>query len=169
MSPSEEGPPAWFNGLPAAQAEAELLACCGSRAWAHRVTEGRPYAGRDDVLRASERAWGELGPADWLEAMAAHPRIGEPRIANEATWSAQEQSVAAAAAPAVRDSLTLANRDYEARFGHVFLICATGLTAEAILGALRSRMENDAATELQVASEELHKITDLRLIKLLAS
>src|SRR5437016_5524710 len=110
---AEPRPLGWFNGLAPGRAEAELLFCCGSRAWARRVASGRPYAGRDHVMDEADRVWSELGPADWREAMAAHPRVGGSSTKGAATWSRQEQSVAAAAAQETLAALALANREYE--------------------------------------------------------
>jgi allantoicase len=184
----------WLDALPAARAEAELLACCGSRAWAARVTAARPFGDAATLVVVADEVWARLGPDDWLEAFAAHPRIGaggpggssvaprregslaaapaapsDPGAAapgGTATWSAREQAGVAGADPAVLAELAEGNRVYEERFGHVFLICATGLSADAMLAALRERLGNDPATELRVAAEEQRKITHLRLEKL---
>jgi OHCU decarboxylase len=169
-----------LNGLAATEAETELLACCGARAWAERLAAARPFADRDGLLAAAERIWWELDPADWRQAFAAHPRIGESRAVEPgdgpgakplrrrtAQWSAEEQSGARSATASALADLAAANRDYEARFGHVFLICATGRSAEEMLAALRERMGNDPQTELSVAADEQAKITRLRLEKLL--
>ncbi len=162
----------WLNALPAGQAEAELLACCGSREWARQVAAARPWPGWDDLAAVADRVWAGLGRDDWLQAFAAHPRIGErtpPAGAPDrgVGWSGGEQAGAAAAADAaVLAGLAEGNRDYEARFGHVFLVCASGRGAGELLGELRRRLGNDPATELRVAVEEQRKITRLRLDKL---
>jgi len=162
-----------LNALPADEAERALLDCCGSRAWAHAMTAARPFADEDGLHRAADDAWDRLGSGDRLEAFAAHPRIGErahaAAAARHAGWSAQEQAGAASATDQVARELAELNRAYEARFGHVFLICATGRSAAEMLGELRRRMSNDAATELDVAAEEQRKIMHLRLEKLLRS
>lgn len=152
-----------LNQLSTIKAEAELLRCCGSRRWVRLMLAARPFA-NDAVMAASaERLWWSLGAADWLEAFAAHPRIGER---SESAWANHEQAGAAAASAAVRERLAQGNRDYEARFGYTFLICATGNTADAMLAALEARLHNAAADELQVAAVEQRKITALRLQKL---
>jgi OHCU decarboxylase len=169
-----------LNGLAANEAEAELLACCGARAWAERMAAARPFADRDGLLATAERIWWELDPADWRQAFAAHPRIGENRAAEPgdgpgakplhrrtAQWSAEEQSGARSATASALADLAAANRAYEARFSHLFLICATGRSVEEMLAALRERMGNDPETELSVAAGEQVKITRLRLTKLL--
>jgi allantoicase len=159
----------WLDALPARHAEAELLACCASRAWAAGVAAARPFGDAGTLAAAADEVWARLGPDDWLEAFAAHPRIGERPAApasSGAGWSTREQAGVAGADPAVLAELAEGNRAYEERFGHVFLIRATGRSADAMLAALRERLGNDPATELRVAAEEQRKITHLRLEKL---
>lgn len=159
-----------LNALPRAAAIAELLACCGSRAWAERMADARPFASRDTLLERADSIWHALQPADWREAFRAHPRIGERAAAgapaHAARWSAQEQAGAQQADDVTRTELAALNREYERRFGHIFLICATGLSGEAMLEALRRRLHNDPADELHIAAEEQRRITRLRLEKL---
>jgi hydroxyisourate hydrolase len=163
-----------LNALPPAEAEAAFLACCGSRAWARWMISRRPYRDTADLLETADRVWASLAPADWREAFAAHPRIGETKQDGEERfrrWSAAEQSGAAGADAAVRAELAEANRLYEQRFGHLFIVCASGKSAEEMLGLLRQRLGNDpgtAGTELTIAAEEQRKITRLRLEKLAA-
>jgi len=157
-----------LNGLPAPDARAGLLTCCASRRWAETVAEGRPYADPDALRVASERALGGLGWADVEEALAAHPRIGD-RVRGgdrESAWSRGEQSGVDGAARELRAALVDGNRAYEERFGHVFLICATGLGAAEMLAALGDRLSNGAAAERAVVRAELARIVDLRLAKL---
>jgi len=162
-----------LNALPAEAAERVLLDCCGARACARAMAAARPFA--DDVAlhRVADEVWDRATEADRLEAFAAHPRIGERAAAAAATrhagWSAQEQAGTAAASERTAQELAELNRAYEARFGHVFLICATGRSADEMLAALRLRIAHDAATELDIAAEEQRKITHLRLEKLLRS
>jgi OHCU decarboxylase len=160
-----------LNALPMSEAERELLACCGSRAWAREVAAGRPYVDLEVLLATSDWAWSRLAPDDWLEAFAQHPRIGERAAATvtviERRWSEGEQSRAQESGPSVLAELARANAKYEDRFGHVFLICATGKTANEILANARSRLNNDPERELRVAAEEQRRITHLRLRKLL--
>jgi OHCU decarboxylase len=161
-----------LNHAPAGDACAMLLACCGSRAWARRMADARPFADLAALLAAADRIWDDLGPADRLEAFAAHPRIGESPEAigssssRAARWSSSEQAGVAGAGPRLTQSLAEANRRYEERFGHIFLVCATGKSASQILEALASRLENDPARELDVASAEQRRITALRLERL---
>jgi allantoicase len=158
-----------LNVLPAEEVEEKLLACCGSRAWVAKVLRARPFRAPQDLYAAAERAFGELDRDDWLEAFAAHPRIGE-RAAGEGVasrWSAQEQSGTDEASPGILAELAEANRLYERRFGHVFLVCATGKSAFEMLGLLGERLNHDPQTELAVAAGEQQKITRLRLEKLI--
>jgi allantoicase len=159
----------WLNSLPADQAHQVLASCCASRAWVQRMAAGRPYADVDTLLSASDGAVRELDRDDLGEALWAHPRIGQ-RAAGasaEATWSRQEQAGVGTAADEVRAALEEGNRAYEERFGHVFLIRASGRSAEDLLAALRERLGNDPDTEWGVVAEELREITRLRLERLL--
>jgi OHCU decarboxylase len=161
-----------LNAMPAGVANAAFLACCGSRKWADAMTAARPFAAATQLYETADRVWLGLGPDEWRHAFTAHPRIGERRAAREeggaraASWSKQEQAAAAADATTLRE-LAEVNRAYEARFGHVFLVCATGRTATELLANAKARMNNDPTTELTVAAEEHRKITRLRLARLL--
>jgi OHCU decarboxylase len=157
---------AWFNGLPRPEAEHRLEECCGSRAWASAVAAGRPYADLSSLLETADAVWRSVSRSDWLEAFAAHPRIGESG-GRSPDSSEHEQSRAMSAPTATVAALAEENRRYEAHFGHVFLISAAGRTADDILSALRERMSNDHAAELRVAAEEQRKITRLRLERML--
>ncbi len=146
------------------RARADLLRCCGSTAWAGQMTARRPFGSRDELLRQADEVWTSLSTDDHLQAFAAHPRIGERSAAR---WSSQEQAGVDDSDQATRDALIEANHAYEDRFGHVFLICATGKSADQILVELRRRLDNDPAEELTVAADEQRQITHLRLDKLL--
>jgi OHCU decarboxylase len=155
-----------FNHLPEDKAVAELLAVCHSRRWAEAVAAGRPYADVAALQQAADEIWTGLSPEDWLEALEAHPRIGE-RGGASADWSRQEQAGVGDAGEDVRERLARGNADYEARFGHVFLISAAGRSADEILAALTERLGNDPETELRVAAGEHRRITRLRIERLL--
>ena len=158
-----------LNRLSDDEASASLRAACASSAWVSAMLSGRPFADRPSLLDLSEGTLAKLDWADVLEALAAHPRIGE-RMAGtgrEAAWSAREQSGTATSTDAVRDGLIEANRAYEDRFGHVFLIFATGKTDASMLAAAQSRLANDEATEQAVVRSELAQIVTLRLNRLL--
>lgn len=148
-----------FNSASPAEAEAAMLACCSSRTLAARVAAGRPYATTDALGAAIESAFATLTWDDVLEAMSGHPRIGD-RVTGP---SAAEQS---GVTDSTRAALMAANQEYEARFGHVFLICASGLSGAEMLAALRERLKNPPQTERLAATHELLKITLLRARKL---
>jgi 2-oxo-4-hydroxy-4-carboxy-5-ureidoimidazoline decarboxylase len=159
----------WLNSLPAEQAHQVLTSCCASRAWVQRMAAGRPYADVDDLLGAGDRAVRQLDRNDLAEALSAHPRIGQRAAgaATEAVWSRQEQAAVGDADAEVRAALQEGNRAYEERFGHVFLIAASGRSAGELLAALRERLGNDPDTEWGMVAGELREITRLRLERLL--
>ena len=149
-----------FNRLPDEAAEAELLRCCGSIRWARLMAAARPFSSLEAIGARADTIWWSLGTEDWLEAFRAHPRIGARA---DSVWSAQEQSRARDASEAVRRRLHAANEAYEARFGYIFIVCASGKSAAEMLALLQQRLHNDAATEIRVAAEEQLRITELRL------
>lgn len=150
-----------FNAAPADEAMTEMLACCASTRFARALTDGRPYPSLIAAQTAVDAVFESLNWDDVLEAMAEHPRIG----ARARGQSATEQS---GVGDASRAALIAGNAEYEDRFGHVFLICATGLSGEAMLSALRERLNNTEAAERTAACAELRKITRLRVGKALA-
>jgi 2-oxo-4-hydroxy-4-carboxy-5-ureidoimidazoline decarboxylase len=158
-----------WNRLPVDDAESEILPCCGSRAWAMGLASRRPIANEADLLAASDETWHSLGEPDWMEAFRSHPRIGESVAAasptHSAHWAAQEQGKVADADDAVKIALAQGNREYERRFQHIFIVCATGKTAPEMLAILRRRLDNDAVTELREAAEQQRLITQIRLKK----
>lgn len=151
-----------LNALPDSDAVELLLGCCSAPGWARRVVGERPFGAVDDLLAAADAAWAARTPDELKAAMAGHPRIGERRLSAQ---SRQEQAGVGSGAGTVR-ALREANAAYEDRFGHVFLICATGRGPDEILAELRRRMAHDPATELQVAAAEIGKINALRLREL---
>ena len=161
-----------LNALAEDEAHAVFLRCCGSGRWAERMTAARPFADHDTMMAIGDTVWSALDRADWLEAFAAHPRIGDPEAgaAGEAgELAAQEQSGAADAGADVKKRLAERNRDYEARFGYIFIVCATGKSASEMLAILEGRLSNDSDRELPIAAEQQRQITRLRLAKLLDS
>ena len=163
-----------LNKMPADEAEAQFLKCCGSKKWASAMVVARPFAGAQAMFDEADAGFNSLSDEDWLEAFRAHPKIGEKKAATAQSdtaqkWSAQEQSQTANAATAVMDALAEGNRDYEQRFGFIFIVCASGKSADEMLAMLNQRLANDAGVELQVAAGEQRKITQLRLQKLLES
>jgi len=140
----------------------DLKKVCGSNRWVDAMVAARPFASWDALVESATRTWLSLDPADWLEAFAAHPRIGEKNPG----WSSQEQSGTRSASEETMRAIAEGNRAYEERFGFLYLVCATGRTAEDMLANLRERMHNDRDTELRIAAEEQAKIIALRLEKL---
>jgi 2-oxo-4-hydroxy-4-carboxy-5-ureidoimidazoline decarboxylase len=151
-----------FNAAVTEDAVAVMMSCCASGRFAAEMAAGRPYESLDAIKTAIAAAFESLTWDDVLEAMAAHPRIGA-RVSGQ---SASEQS---GVSDTSRGALAAGNAEYEERFGHVFLICATGLSGEEMLAALQERLKNDPYTERTVATAELRKITVLRTRKALAS
>ncbi|HKE89647.1 MAG TPA: 2-oxo-4-hydroxy-4-carboxy-5-ureidoimidazoline decarboxylase [Gemmatimonadales bacterium] len=154
---------AYLNGLPPEAARAALARCCASSQWVRRMLAGLPYATDAQLLQAAEREWWALDRGDWLEAFAAHPRIGER---STDSWASGEQSGVTRAAAGLRLALREENGAYERRFGHVYLVCATGRGAAELLTDLKARLINDPDKELRVAAGEQAKITRVRLEKL---
>jgi OHCU decarboxylase len=161
-----------LNILPRYRAEEELLKCCGSVAWARGMARRRPFASFDRLLQAASEIWCRLDPGDWMEAFRAHPKIGQRKSAAHSSaqaWSAQEQSGMSRAGAGVTMNLEDANREYLEKFGYIFIVCATGKTADEMLAILRSRLPNAPEQEIRVAAEEQNKITRLRLERLLTA
>jgi 2-oxo-4-hydroxy-4-carboxy-5-ureidoimidazoline decarboxylase len=156
-----------FNALPGDAAMRTLLGCCTSARWAAAVAAGRPYASIADLLRRSDEAVASLSQADLGEALAGHRRIGEPGNDAADSWSCREQAGMDGAADTTRRALADGNAAYEQRFGHIYLVCATGRSAGELLDLLRARLGNDAETERGVLRSELKKINRIRLDKLL--
>jgi 2-oxo-4-hydroxy-4-carboxy-5-ureidoimidazoline decarboxylase len=161
-----------LNAASPAAATAALFRCCGCAGWASAVAAARPFANDSALLAACEREWARASREDLLEAFSHHPRIGDreslrARFPSTHAWAANEQSGAASAAESVLDELEQGNRAYEDRFGHIFIVCASGKTAEEMLALLRSRLGNDREAELRIAAAEQMKITRHRIAKLL--
>ena len=158
---------ATFNAASDSQVTEHLLACCDAGTWAQAIVTDRPYETVDDLLTTAAEASRRLEPDDVDRALAAHPRIGERAAggSREAAWSRQEQS-GVRTDEQTQAALLEGNREYEERFGRVFLICATGLDAGEILQSLKRRQGNDEATEAAEVRDELGKIARVRLRKL---
>ena len=177
-------------------AERELLRCCGSSRWAERMAKARPFDSVAAMRVTADAIWAALAESDWREAFAAHPKIGAggaggagmaglSRRSREAAkadgsdlsrrsaqreggWSSHEQAGVASASDSVLDRLAAKNEEYAARFGYIFIVCATGKSADEMLAILERRLANDATLEIRLAAEEQRKITQLRLEKLMA-
>lgn len=163
-----------LNDMADNEAQSEFLKCCGSTRWAASMTSARPFASVDELLSQADEAWWSLSEADWLEAFRAHPKIGEKKAVSAQSeqaqkWSAQEQAGVSRASAAVVEELADRNREYEERFGFIFIVCATGKSSAEMLSIINARIGNERATELRNAAEEQRKITRLRLEKLVNS
>ena len=149
-----------------------LAECCGASRWVSGMVAQRPFRSRAAILLAADEIWRSLNPADWREAFSHHPRIGErksamPQSERGSAWAAGEQSGVEQARESVRAELAAANREYEQRFGYIYIVFATGKSAEEMLVIARERLRNDPDVELHAAAAEQLKITRLRLDKLL--
>jgi OHCU decarboxylase len=176
-----------LNALDDGAAVGAFLRCCGSSRWARQMSAARPFADAAAMAAVADRIDSTLEPADWLEAFAAHPRIGAGGTGPAGAagragkaggagkagrvggvgWSEQEQAGVTLAADETLARLADANRTYEARFGYIFIVCATGKTADEMLALLERRLRHDAGDELRIAAGEQRKITQLRMTKLL--
>ena len=159
---------AW-NAADQAEALDAMIACCAARQWASAMVALRPIAGVLELSEAADRIWSTMEEADWMEAFAAHPRIGDRKpahaTAKSAAWSTQEQSSTNAAAERVLEKLAQGNALYEERFGFTYIVCATGKSADEMLAILNRRLSSDRATELREAAEQQRQITQIRLGK----
>jgi OHCU decarboxylase len=154
-----------LNALDASTAAGALQRCCGSSRWARRMAAARPFTSLDQLAARADAVWSDLKPQDWLEAFAAHPEIGAGGEVEK--WSTEEQSGVSDAGAQTRRRLADANRQYRARFGYIFIVCASGKTGDQMLARLEARLRHDPDDELGVAAEEQRQITQLRLAKLL--
>jgi 2-oxo-4-hydroxy-4-carboxy-5-ureidoimidazoline decarboxylase len=156
-----------FNGLTGEAALDQLRGCCSAPAWMSAVAAARPYRSADAVLTESDAAVARMSETDLRAALAGHPQLGE-RTA-PASWSSQEQAAVSSAGDKVRQELAAGNAAYQARFGHIYLACATGRSAAELVDFLRERLGNDRETEWQVVAAELAKINRIRLGKLIGA
>jgi 2-oxo-4-hydroxy-4-carboxy-5-ureidoimidazoline decarboxylase len=161
-----------LNAMPGGQASELLVECCAASRWVAGMLARRPFKSRAAVLSTADEIWRSLDSADWREAFSHHPRIGErksavPQSERGSAWAAGEQSGVERADDDVRRALAATNREYEQRFGYIYIVFATGKSAEEILALARQRLQNDPDVELRTAAEEQRKITRLRLDKLL--
>ena len=161
-----------FNQSDSERAYIELLKCCGSSKWVNNILAARPFSSVDQLHVQAEKIWLELGKDDYLEAFAAHPKIGESKAPEKAknteNLTRKEQAGMLNAADAVKLELEKQNCKYEIKFGYIFIVCATGKSAEEMLDMLQHRLENSPLIELNIAACEQNKITNLRLNNMLA-
>jgi OHCU decarboxylase len=163
---------AQLDAMPPDRAAELISDCCASARWVSAMVGRRPFGSMERLLQAADDTWRSLGPDDWREAFAHHPRIGEQRKSGRqsergAVWAAGEQAGVGSAAEGTREAIATANREYEQRFGYIYIVCATGKSAEELLSIATGRLGNDADAEIAVAAEEQRKITSIRLRKLL--
>lgn len=158
-----------LDAMSEAEARDALTRCCGASRWVAGMLERRPF-GNDTHLRScADEIWAQMGPADWHEAFAHHPRIGasiealREKFSSTAELSASEQAGAVTASEAELEALRDGNLHYEQRFGHIFIVCASGKSAAQMLALLEARLANDPETELRIAAAQQHEITRLRL------
>ena len=161
-----------FNELDESSARTALADCCVSHRWIAAVLARRPFASDEALRRAAEQCWDGLGEADWLEAFEGHPKIGDvtslrAKYASSAALASSEQAAVAGADEAVLERLARGNSDYEARFGFIFIVCATGRSAAEMCDLLEARLHNSREEELRIAAAEQRKILMIRLEKLL--
>ncbi|PZT70725.1 2-oxo-4-hydroxy-4-carboxy-5-ureidoimidazoline decarboxylase [Streptomyces sp. SW4] len=153
-----------FNALEEHAAFAALHEACASTAWARRLLAARPYATPEDLYAASDAAMAELTTADLEEAMAGHPPIGRPKPGDPT--SSREQAGMAGASDELKAEMLELNLAYQEKFGHVFLICATGRTGEQMRDAVKERIGNAPEEEREIVRTELGKINRIRLARL---
>ncbi|MCE3281276.1 MAG: uraD [Chitinophagaceae bacterium] len=163
-----------LNHLPPEQLKQELLRCCGSNAWAEKMLGVFPAEDYVDLMEDAEEKWYECSEEDWKEAFSHHPKIGEvdalrEKFASTAQWASSEQSGVNTAPEEALNRLSEGNRRYEDKFGYIFIVCATGKSAEEMLALLESRINNEPGEELEIAADQQMQITKLRLDKLINS
>lgn len=160
-----------WNAMPVDQATELARSCCGAAAWCRSLVDQRPHEDVDDLHVAADVAFDTLSDQAWIEAFSCHPKIGDleslkMKFAGNRTWSLGEQAGVADADTATVERLAVANQQYEARFGYIFIVCASGLSAAEMLRRLLARLDNPASDELVLAAAEQRKITHLRINKL---
>lgn len=158
-----------WNEASEADALEAMIACCGAVRWAAAMVALRPIASVAELSASADSEWARMEEADWLQAFACHPRIGERKAAHatakSAAWSGQEQSAASSAGDAVQAELAKGNSLYEQQFGFTYIVCATGKTAEEMLAILHRRLTGDRVAELREAAGQQRQILQIRLGK----
>lgn len=162
-----------LNILPEEEAFQQLLNCCGANNWARQLLKYRPFKNEKQLYQLAEACWYQhCSPEDWLQAFKHHPKIGdikslEKKFANTKHWAGKEQSGVQNARLETLEALAKGNEEYEQKFGYIFIVCATGKSADEMLQILQKRLANTADLELKIAMGEQHKITNIRIAKLL--
>jgi 2-oxo-4-hydroxy-4-carboxy-5-ureidoimidazoline decarboxylase len=160
---------AW-NEADAAEAQGAMLACCGAKRWADAMVALRPIASVEMLSEAADHTWATMQEADWLEAFACHPRIGERNTvahadARSAAWSRTEQSQTSSASESLLAEIAAGNQRYEELFGFTYIVCATGRSAGEMLAILKRRLGSTREAELREAAEQQRRILQIRLGK----
>ncbi|HKO80662.1 MAG TPA: 2-oxo-4-hydroxy-4-carboxy-5-ureidoimidazoline decarboxylase [Chitinophagaceae bacterium] len=150
----------------------ELTKCCGSSAWVNRMVPFFPADDLVELLEDAEEQWFLCSESDWKEAFAQHPKIGDveslkTKFASTAQWASGEQSSINSASTQTIEALAKANKEYEEKFGYIFIVYASGKSAEEMLAILQNRLQNNPEVEIEIAADEQNKITKLRIEKLL--
>lgn len=161
-----------LNNLSNEQRKESLRKCCGAEAWVEEMNGAFPFSNKEALLQKADDVWNHLNEDDWLEAFSHHPKIGDvaslkEKFANTAKWAAGEQASVQQASQQTLEELAKGNSDYEAKFGYIFIVCATGKSADEMLQLLKARLPNKKEDEIKLAAAEQAKITKLRLEKLL--
>lgn len=161
-----------LNNLSREEAYAAFEKCCGAEKWINAMVMNRPYLQKHEILNAADKNWKSCTKEDWLQAFRHHPKIGDlsslsKKYANTKKWAGNEQKGVEAASLETLKQLAEGNRLYEAKFGFIFIVFATGKSAQEMLTLLQQRLPNERTTELRIAAAEQHKITKIRLEKLL--
>ena len=151
----------------------ELFKCCGCTIWADRLASKFPFQSLEELKKESDNIWFSLSENDWKEAFTHHPKIGDvkslqEKFASTKQWASAEQAAVNTATQTILQELKNGNDDYEKKFGYIFIVCATGKSAEEMLTILKSRINNSPEEEIKIAMEEQNKITHLRIDKLFA-
>ncbi len=161
-----------LNGLDSSEAAAQFNLCCGATNWIKIMNQSRPFQNKNEVYQQAESIWFSLSSEDWLEAFTHHPKIGDidslrKKFHNTKSISKNEQSGVNDAEKSTLNNLAKSNQLYEDKFGFIFIVCATGKSADEMLALIKMRLNKNADTEMQNAAKEQNKITQLRLEKLL--
>ena len=161
-----------LNELSSEEAAELFSKCCGASKWLNQMINSRPFVTNKEIAECSEKIWRTLDEKDWLEAFKQHPKIGDinslrKKYSSTKKFAVKEQSGVNDASLEVLEELAKLNNEYEKKFGYIFIVCATGKTAEEMLSIIKERIRNDAKAEIKIAMEEQNKITKLRLEKLL--
>jgi 2-oxo-4-hydroxy-4-carboxy-5-ureidoimidazoline decarboxylase len=162
-----------LNALDKIQLEEELTKCCGSHTWVNGMSKHFPFNSESELLKAADEVWQRCEESDWLQAFRHHPKIGDveslkERFASTAQWAAGEQAGVNQTSDETLLRLSQGNKAYEDKFGFIFIVFATGKSAEEMLQLLEARIGNTREQELRNAANEQNKITKLRLQKLLS-